>query len=64
MPDPPSRDDESIGFAERIRAACIEEAIRAYEQAGISGLCQEGRFEAVISALRMLPLETHPHGNY
>ena len=44
---------------ERIREACIQEALRAYEDAGISGLCHEGRFEAAISALRVLELSTH-----
>jgi hypothetical protein len=43
-------------IAEQVRQACIQEAIRAYEDAGISGLCHEGRFEAAISALRMLDL--------
>ena len=49
--------DDRLSVAEQIRSACIEEAIRAYEQAGISGLCHEGRFEVVISALRMLDLD-------
>ena len=44
--------------AEQIRAACIEAAIQAYEQAGISGLCHEGRFEVAISALRMLDINS------
>jgi hypothetical protein len=47
-------------IAEQVRQACIQEAIRAYEDAGISGLCHEGRFEAAISALRMLDLSQLP----
>ena len=43
--------------AEAARAACIREALRAWEDAGISGLCHEGRFEAVIGALRVLDLD-------
>ena len=53
----PQSDDGRLSVAEQIRSACIEEAIHAYEQAGISGLCHEGRFEVAISALRMLDLE-------
>lgn len=33
------------------RAAFVEEAIRLWEDAGVRGLCGEGRFEAVIGAL-------------
>jgi len=46
----------SADLVEQVRQACIDEAIRAYEDAGISGLCHEGRFEAAISAVRMLDL--------
>jgi hypothetical protein len=53
----PQSDDDQPSVAEQIRSACIEEAIHAYEQAGISGLCHEGRFEVAISALRMLDLD-------
>lgn len=43
--------------AARVRDACIEAALAAYEDAGIRGLCHEGRFEAAISALRALPVD-------
>ena len=46
-----------IDTAERIRSAMIDAAIRAYEDAGMSGLCLEGRWEAAIGAMRMLDLE-------
>ena len=50
-------------LAEQVRQACIQEALRAYEDAGISGLCHEGRFEAAISAVRILDLSRLAGGN-
>ena len=41
-----------------MRQACIAAALEAHEQAGISGLCQEGRWEAAIEAVRSLDLKT------
>ena len=43
-------------FAKRIREACTEAALQAYEDAGIQGLCADGRWEAVVSALRTIDL--------
>lgn len=43
--------------AEATRRACIETAIRAYQDASISGLCGEGALEAAVSAMRVLDLE-------
>lgn len=40
--------------AELVRAACLEAAEAAYEDAGLRGLCAEGRWEAAIGALRHL----------
>jgi hypothetical protein len=40
----------------RIRHACVEAALQAYEDAGIQGLCAEGRWEAAVSALRTVEL--------
>lgn len=40
------------GSAESIRAALLRAAESAWEDAGIRGLCAEGRWEAVVSALR------------
>jgi len=42
--------------AEHIRSAVVEAAVRAYETAGIQGLCAEGRWEAAVSAMRSLDL--------
>ena len=43
-------------LAERIRSRCIEAVLQAYEDAGIQGLCEEGRVEAAIDALRTVDL--------
>lgn len=40
-----------------VRDACIAEALAAHQQAGISGLCQEGRWELVVDRLRQLEPE-------
>ena len=42
--------------AEAVRQACIATALQAYEEAGISGLCHEGRWEYAVDAMRGLPL--------
>lgn len=44
-------------LAERVRAACVQAALDAYEDAGLSGLCAEGRWEYTIGVLRRLDLE-------
>ena len=43
-------------FAKRIRDACLEAVLQAYEDAGVQGLCAEGRWEAAVGALRTLDL--------
>ncbi|MGD8577564.1 MAG: acetyltransferase [Thiohalophilus sp.] len=43
-------------IAENVRQACIQAAQEAYEQAGISGLCGEGRWEMAMDAIRRLDL--------
>ena len=52
---PQRRDTDSIA-AETVRAACLDAAIEAYEDAGIRGLCAEGRWEAAVAAIRQLDL--------
>lgn len=47
-------DPQQIG--ETIRQACLQAAIDAYEQAGISGLCGEGRWEVALDAIRQLDI--------
>ncbi|MFP3874839.1 MAG: acetyltransferase [Thiohalophilus sp.] len=48
--------NDKLALAERVRQACLQHAIEAYEQAGISGLCDEGRFEVAIDAIRQLDI--------
>jgi hypothetical protein len=43
-------------LAKRIRDRCIEAVLQAYEDAGVQGLCAEGRWEAAVSALRTVEL--------
>lgn len=43
---------------EAVRLACLEAALEAYEDAGMSGLCAEGRWECAIQAIRELDLKT------
>jgi len=43
-------------LAEAAKEACIQAAIRGYENASMSGLCREGAWEAAISAIRMCDL--------
>jgi hypothetical protein len=37
-----------------VRDLCLQELLEAYEQAGISGLCAEGRWEVAVGRLRTL----------
>ena len=50
------RAESSSNLAEAVRAACVKAALEAYEDAGIQGLCAEGRWEAALSAIRDLDL--------
>ena len=43
--------------AEAVRGALIEAALDAYEDAGLSGLCAEGRWEAAVAAMRSLDVD-------
>ena len=46
-----------LQLAEVVRQACMRAALEAYESAGISGLCAEGRWELAVQAIRILDLE-------
>jgi hypothetical protein len=46
--------EEEERIAEAVKQACVEAALRAYEEGGISGLCAEGRWELAVDALRHL----------
>ncbi len=50
-------DDEKQRLAETVRAACLDAAIKSYEQASISGLCGEGAWEAARGAIQALDLK-------
>jgi hypothetical protein len=50
-----ARKQQVLAF-ERVRAACLDAAIAAYDDAGIRGLCAEGRWEAAVGAIRRLNL--------
>ena len=56
MPVPDVYSMEPLELAETIRAACVRAAAAAYEDAGIQGLCEEGRWEAALGAVRALDL--------
>jgi len=43
-------------LAKRIRDACLEAVLQAYDDAGIQGLCAEGRWEVAVGALKTVEL--------
>jgi len=49
--------DEQRRIAEAVREACLHVALESYERAGLSGLCDEGRWEMAADAMRTLDLE-------
>ena len=49
--------DSKRQLVEAVRDACLKTARDAYENAGISGLCEEGRWECAVAAIRSLDLE-------
>jgi len=50
------RTDAASILADTVRAACLDAALEAYEDAAIRGLCAEGRCEAALAAIRHLDL--------
>ncbi|MFC6671553.1 hypothetical protein [Marinobacterium aestuariivivens] len=54
MNDP--SDDRDHRLAASVRDACIQAALEAYENAGISGLCHEGRWELAVGEMRQIDL--------
>jgi hypothetical protein len=51
------KDNEVRALVEQVRAACVEAAIRGYEEAATSGLCHEGAVEASVGAIRMVDVD-------
>lgn len=45
-------DTERRQLATAIRDECVRELLDAYEQAGMSGLCAEGRWEVAVGRVR------------
>ena len=48
------RTDTPSSVVETVRAACLDAAFAAYEDAGLRGLCADGRWEAALAAIRHL----------
>jgi hypothetical protein len=48
--------DVHMPMAEAVRQACLAAALHAYDDAGVSGLCHEGRWAYAVDAMRGLPL--------
>ncbi|AOV17538.1 hypothetical protein BJI67_11110 [Acidihalobacter aeolianus] len=53
---PSCADPQAHAFAERVRAACLQAALDAYEEAALRGLCAEGALEYALDAIRRLDL--------
>jgi hypothetical protein len=51
------RQDFERRLAEAVRTACVHAALEAHEDAGVRGLCQEGRWEAAVGAIQSLDLD-------
>ena len=52
-----SREIATRAALEEARRRCLEAALQAYEEAGMSGLCAEGRWELALEAIRGVELE-------
>jgi hypothetical protein len=48
--------DVHMQMAEAVRQACLTAALQAYDEAGVSGLCHEGRWAYAVDTMRGLPL--------
>lgn len=53
----PEADDAARRLAHAVRDACVRAALEGYEQAGLSGLCAEGRWEMAVDAMRSMELD-------
>ena len=49
--------EDLVQMAERVRAALVDAALAAFEDAEIRGLCCDGAWEAAVSAMRQLELQ-------
>jgi hypothetical protein len=48
---------DAARVAEEVRAALVQSAVAAYEDASMRGLCSEGAWEVAMAAMRR---QTHP----
>lgn len=46
-----------LAAAKAVRAACLRAAMDGYERAGLSGLCEEGRWEMVVDSIKSLDVD-------
>jgi hypothetical protein len=51
-----SQRTDTPSLVKTVRAACLNAALAAYEDAGIHGICAEGRWEAALAAIRHVDL--------
>ncbi len=49
-------DAERMALAQRVRATVLDLVLAAYEEAGVSGLCAEGRLDYAIDRARQVDL--------
>lgn len=52
------RTETTSVVGEAVRAACLNAARLAYEDAGIRGLCADARWEVALGAIRQLDLSS------
>jgi hypothetical protein len=48
--------DDDVQLAERVRAAVVEAALTAFEDAAIRGLCCDGAWEAAVCEMRRIDM--------
>ncbi|MEO6926673.1 MAG: hypothetical protein ABI129_08375 [Rhodanobacter sp.] len=51
------QETEQHRAADATRAACLRAALEAYERAGLSGLCEAGRWEMVVDSIQSLDVD-------
>jgi hypothetical protein len=59
-----SDDSDREQLAERVRAALLECALAAHEDARLQGLCMEGAWEAAVSAMCALDVAALARGGH
>ncbi len=49
--------DRELDIAERVRKACLQAAIAGYDDARMSGLCQQGAWDVALDRIRSLDVD-------